>query len=266
MNISDILQDKEYDPSNITIFEGMTSISAIINSTVENDRKIICIMYDRDKEKNLQNKLAFLRHKSEEFNFEIIPVGGNDIDELVTGNSHGGIIALCSDRKFTPIEEANISQSGFYVMLEGIEDPYNFGYALRSLYAAGADGIIVPKRNWMSAAGIVCRSSAGASEKLNIFIDNDASAPHILKKHGYKIVCAAIRNSISFYDADFSRPLFLIIGGEKRGISSSTLSLADQIVRIDYASDFQGSLSTASCAAVLGFEVMRQNKIAKNFT
>ena len=71
---------------------------------------------------------------------------------------------------------------------------------------------------------------------------------------------------MSFYDADLTRPIFLIIGGEKRGISSNTLSLSDQVVRIDYASDFQGSLSTASCAAVLGFEVMRQNKIAENFT
>ena len=248
------------------VFEGMTSISAIINSPVENDRKIISIIYDRDKEKNLHSKLAFLHHKSEELNFDLLDVHSSDIDALTTGNSHGGIIALCSNRKFTPIDESSIKPNGFYVMLEGIEDPYNFGYALRSLYAAGVDGIIVPKRNWMSVAGIVCRSSAGASERLNIYIDNNSSAPEFLKEHGYKIVCAAIRDSVSFYDADLTRPLFLIIGGEKRGISSRTLSLADQIVRIDYASEFQGSLSTASCAAVLGFEVMHQNKIAENFT
>ena len=55
------------------------------------------------------------------------------------------------------------------------------------------------------------------------------------------------------------KPLFLVIGGEKRGISSSLLSSADIIVRIDYASNFKGSLSAASSAAIIGFEIMRQN-------
>ena len=242
------------------VFEGMTSISSIINSTADNDRKIIKILYDQDKEKKLGSKLAFLKHKADELQFDIIKTNDEEISSYVSGNSHGGIIAFCTDRHFTPINNATIVSNGFYVMLEGIEDPYNFGFALRSLYAAGVDGIIVPERNWMSAAGVVCKSSAGASERLNIFVDDNSLAVQTLKKSGYKIVCAAIRDSVSFYDADLCRPLLLIIGGEKRGISSSTLSMADSIVRIDYASDFHGSLSAASCAAVLGFEVMRQNK------
>ena len=77
---------------------------------------------------------------------------------------------------------------------------------------------------------------------------------------GYKVICAGIRNSVSIYDADMKKPIFLIIGGEKRGISSSLISKSDEIVRIDYASNFKGSLSAASSAAIIGFEIMRQNK------
>ena len=266
MNTSNNSEKNNIDTLNYTVFEGMTSISSIINSTALNNRKIVKILYDKEKAKKSANKIAFLRHKSDELKFDLIPTDSTEIDNLASGTTHGGIIAICTDRDFLPIESASILTNGFYVMLEGIEDPYNFGYALRSLYAAGVDGVIVPQRNWMSSAGVVCKSSAGASERINIYFDNNGSSVSILKEHGYKIICAAIRDSVSFYDADLTKPLFLIIGGEKRGISSSVLASADQNIRIDYASDFQGSLSAASCAAVLGFEVMRQNKITENFT
>lgn len=132
-------------------------------------------------------------------------------------------------------------------MLEGIEDPYNFGYALRSLYAAGADGVILGERNWMTAAGVVCRASAGASERLSLFISKN-NAAMLMKSRGYKIVCADLRDSVSLYDADLKYPVFLIIGGEKRGISKGLLCQADIRVRIDYGREFAASLSAASAA------------------
>ena len=249
--------------SDSLIFEGMTSISAVINSPASNDRKIETVLYDSTKEKSKKKELDYLRFKSKELSFDIISISSKEIEEKTVGNSHGGIIALCTDRNIGLLSENSqmLKPDGFYVMLEGIEDPYNFGYALRSLYAAGVDGIILSKRNWMGAAGVVSRASAGASEMLPMYIDEDGECAEIFKNIGYKVICAGIRNSVSIYDADMKKPVFLIIGGEKRGISSSLISKADEIVRIDYASNFKGSLSAASSAAIIGFEIMRQNKL-----
>ena len=247
---------------NSLIFEGMTSISAVINSPDFNDRKIEKVFYDTAKEKSKRKELDFLRYRSNEMSFDLIPVSSDEINEITVGNTHGGIIAQCSDRSI-PIISSNadkIKTTGFYVMIEGIEDPYNFGYALRSLYAAGVDGVILSKRNWMGAAGVVARASAGASEMLDMYVDEDGTCTEIFKKLNYKIVCAGIRNSVSIYDANMKKPIFLVIGGEKRGISAAVLNTADEIVRIDYASGFKGSLSAASSAAIIGFEIMRQNK------
>ncbi len=248
--------------SDSLIFEGMTSISAVINSPSTNDRKIETVFYDSSKEKSKKKELDYLRFKSKELSFDILPVSTDEIEEKTVGNSHGGIIALCSNRNIELLSERSyeLKPDGFYVMIEGIEDPYNFGYALRSLYAAGVDGIILSKRNWMGAAGVVSRASAGASEMLPMYVDGDGKCAEIFKNMGYKVICAGIRNSVSIYDADMKKPIFLIIGGEKRGISSSLISKADEIVRIDYASNFKGSLSAASSAAIIGFEIMRQNK------
>ncbi len=253
-------QDKFLDS---LIFEGMTSISAILNSPESNDRRIVKVLYDASKERSKVKELGYLRFKSKELGFEIESVDADVIDGMTIGNSHGGIVAICTERTIPLLNESinDIKRDGFYVMIEGIEDPYNFGYALRSLYAAGVDGVILSMRNWMSAAGVVARASAGASEMLPVFVDSDSSVVDVFKSKDYKIICAGIRNSVSIYQADMKKPIFLIIGGEKRGISAALLEKADEIVRIDYASGFKGSLSAASSAAIIGFEVMHQNNI-----
>lgn len=252
--------------TNKNVFEGMTSISAIIqNHNPGYNRKIERIYFDSAQIKRKSRELSFLKRNSELMNFDIEFKTNEEITELTTGNTHGGIIAICSDRTIPSLSEATdeISKNGVYIMLDGVEDPYNFGYSIRSIYASGADGIIVPERNWFDVAGIVAKSSAGASELINTYVSSPEKAVEIFKSLGYKIVCAGIRDSVSMYDADMKKPILLIVGGEKRGISSYLIKMSDQVVRIDYGKEFRGSLSTASAATILSYEVFRQNKDLK---
>lgn len=244
------------------LFEGMTSLRAVIHA-MENgvsDRKILRVVVDREKQRSRAKELAWLGYKAKEFGFEIVPETAEYIDAVTVGNSHGGIIFECTGRTIPSLEQTDAIDGGFWVMIEGIEDPYNFGYALRSLYSCGVDGVILAPRNWMSAAGVVCRSSAGASEMLPLLVSESGNPADFFKARGYKIVCAGIRDSVSSFDADMRKPLLLVVGGEKRGISRTLLDAADMVVRIDYGREFGGSLSAASAASILGYEVMRQNR------
>ena len=247
------------------VLEGMTSISALLNAqgAPYNDRRVKEIWIDRARTEKLVRELRFLRAKAQELDFEIKLVAAEEIASHVIGNTHGGVIAFCSERTIPELTAQDIRADGFYVYLEGIEDPYNFGYTLRSLYAAGADGVILSPRNWMSAGGVVARSSAGASELLPLFLSETDNLISLFHLANYRIYAAGIRDSISIYDAELNHPLLLIVGGEKRGISRALLDCADQIVRIDYGRDFRGSLSAASAATVMAFEVMRQNRFSK---
>ena len=143
-------------------------------------------------------------------------------------------------------------------MIDGIEDPYNFGYSIRSLYAAGVDGIVLPPRNWMEFSSTVARSSAGTSELAKIGIMDSYDAVKLFKDNGFEIICAGIRDSVSLYEHSFNKPLLLVIGGEKRGISRKILDLADTTVRIEYGREFMGSLPSASAVSVIAFEIARQ--------
>ncbi len=251
-------EESKFIESNL--LEGMTSISALLNtpSTV-NDRKIHRVMIDESKRQTKASGIGFLASKSKELGFILEFVSADVIQQHTVGNSHGGIIAFCSERSFPVLEEELIEPNGFYVYLEGIEDPYNFGNTIRSLYAAGVNGIVIPPRNWMSAAGVVAKASAGASERMPIYISDSEYVAPIFRRAGYEICCAGIRDSVSVFEANLSYPLLLVIGGEKRGISRCILNDADTILRIDYGREFRGSLSASASAAVLAFEIMRKN-------
>ena len=249
--------------ANSNIFEGMPSISALIRSIEngESDRKILRVYVDKQRVTAKYKEIGFLKAKSAQIGFEICFDKRENIDVLCVGNTHGGIVAECTNRTLPVLNEDAIKPDGVYYMLEGIEDPYNFGNALRSLYASGADGIIVGARNWLGVAGTVARASAGASELLPAYVCDDASkAVTLFRERGYKVICAGIRDSVSIFEADLSRPLLVILGGEKRGISRAVLDAADEIVRIDYGTSFNGSLSASASAAVFAFEVLRYNK------
>lgn len=246
----------------LCVFSGMTSISALIKAaeiTPGSARNIRKIYYDRDRAEANSRKISFLRHKSDELAFELIGVDCAQLDALVKDHGHGGFVAECGERPLRAITVDDVIPDGVYFVLEGIEDPFNFGYTLRSLYAAGATAAILPPRNWMSAAGQVSRSSAGCSELLSLFSGDLGDAIKTLKSCGYRIACANIRDSVSLFEADLRAPIAFVIGGEKRGISASLLKLADINVRIPYGRDFMGSLPSASSAAIIAYEAARKN-------
>lgn len=245
-----------------TVFEGMTSIRAIINANNEgfNNRKIEKILFDKERLLKIHKEIGYLRAISEKKGFEIIPSTKEELDSITLGSSHGGIIAITGDRELPCFDEnTEIEPCGFYAMIQGIEDPYNFGYSLRSLYATGCSGIILPERNWMSAAGVVARSSAGASEMFKMYRADPLEAAKIFKTKGYKIVCADERTDNILGQCELKTPLLLIVGGEKRGISRALVDNADILVKINYAREFKASLSAASATTMFAYEIMRQN-------
>lgn len=255
-------EESRFTASNL--FEGMVSIRAVFESIdkKKSDRHIEQVMFAEDNLKKNSKLLGFLKAKSYEYSYKLDIVPLKDINEISTGSSHGGVIMRCSDRSYRSIPN-NIPEKGFFAVLDGIEDPYNFGYAVRSLYAAGVTGILLPKRNWTTAAGVVCRASAGASELIDMYCGELTEMINELKQHGYRLAVAEAEAPSTVYDSDMSFPLILAVGGEKRGFSQTITALADITVSLPYGREFPMALSAASAATVLAFEVARQNRIIR---
>ena len=257
------MQKEEVKFTASRIFEGMTSIRAVIKAIDAGitDRRLEKIIFDKTKLKKIGKEIGYFRAVADKYGFTIEESDAETLDDMTIGSSHGGIIAVASDRHFPALSELDAPERGFYVMIEGIEDPYNFGYSLRSLYAMGCDGVILGERNWMSAAGVVARSSAGASELFEFYRSEPTEAVNFFKNHGYTIVCADENTDNILGKADLKLPIFLIVGGEKRGISGAVIKEADILVKINYAREFRASLSAASAVTMLAYEINRQNKL-----
>ena len=184
-----------------------------------------------------------------------------EIDALATGKTHGGIIAYCGQRKYQNLEELVNKKQVFLALIEGVEDPFNFGYVLRTLYAAGCDGVLVPLRNWTTAADVVTRASAGASEYMNIIIADDMEDTlTYLHQKDITLLCAQRKDAISLYSYTFPERICLAIGGEMRGLSKAVMTHSDQNLYIPYRSDFRNAMTAAASTAIFAFEVVRQKE------
>lgn len=244
------------------VFEGMTTISALIKAASlypSSARKIYTVFFDKAKYIRDPRRIAFLRAKASEIGFELVESSSECLEELTSSTSHGGYAAVCGERSLPCLTPSAIKPDGLYFILEGIEDPYNFGYILRSLYAAGIDAVVLPERNWMTSAGQVAKSSAGCSELLPMFSGSIIDAVKTLKASGYRILCANIRDSVPLFEAELSAPSAFVIGGEKRGISAALLKEADINIKIPYGREFMGSLPSSASAAIIAYEASRKN-------
>ncbi|MBQ2916453.1 MAG: RNA methyltransferase [Clostridia bacterium] len=235
------------------IIEGSVSVKAVLNG---GKREISEILFDRDRK---DRDLSYILKKAKEKGVKYTPCKRSDIDAVASGKTHGGLIAYVGDRRYETEKELFGAEKPFIVLLEGIEDPYNFGDSLRSVMAAGATGVIVPSRNWLTAASVVIKASAGASEYLPTLVSEDLGKTVLAaRERGIKVFCAERRDAVSLYEKDLTEPVILAIGGEMRGLSRAVLDNADGNVFIPYGSDFRCALSASAASAVIGFEVMRQ--------
>lgn len=254
------------------VLEGIISVRAAINAK---SRDIEAVYVDSEKYRKRDRKIcafvSFLKENGIRPEFcerGVIDAFVKSSDQNA-GNTHGGVCAAVGARKYMSVTDIlckTANERGFCVYLDGVEDPFNLGYAQRALYAAGASGLILPKRDRQLGAGVLARSSAGASELMNIaeFEGSDNPERRLsfikdIKSHGISLSCAAVSaDSVSIFEYDGGFPMILFIGGEKRGISPEFVSNADRILHIPYASpDIRFSLPTATVAAIAGFELMR---------
>ena len=264
--------------NNGVLLEGIISVEAALLS---GNREIYTVYVDKEKIKKRDRKIMNFLDLLTVHGIRAQVCSRDLIDSYaaekssLAGNTSGGVIAFCGERKYTSINALILKmrqKCGYSVFLDGIEDPYNFGYCIRSLYAAGVCGIIVPKRNWLSVANVCARASAGASELCDIceYPDSDQQNElstgseqqfcNYLKQKGIGIVCAAkTACSIPYTDFTYSSPFVLFIGGEKRGISKEYMLSADKVLHIPYCDDsIRYSLPTATVAAIMGFELQKK--------
>ncbi len=242
------------------ILEGKISVkAALLGGRRAVTRLYVAAKKDRDT--------SFLIRTAETKGIPVSLISRQEADAMSTSRTHGGILAEAGKRTYQQPEDCLNDPLPFVVLAEGVEDPFNLGYVMRSLYSAGCTGLILRKRDWSSGEAVVIRSSAGASEYLNVVMSEEpALTVRQLKEKGLRAYAAMRKDAVEYFEADFTVPLVLCIGGEMRGLSAAVLAECDRNIYIPYANDFRPALNAAGASAALGFEVMRQRREARHGT
>jgi 23S rRNA (guanosine2251-2'-O)-methyltransferase len=182
------------------------------------------------------------------------------LDRMAGGIPHQGLIAVVSAKPVVTLEDLldGARTPGLFVLLDGVEDPRNLGAILRTVDAAGADGVLLPDRHSAGLSESVSRSSAGGLEHVQVArIGNVSQAIDALKARGVWVVGFDASGTERWDAVDYRRPIALVLGGEGRGIRRLVRERCDHLVSLPLFGHV-GSLNVSVAAGIALYEVVRQ--------
>lgn len=182
-------------------------------------------------------------------------VSPTELNQMVQGDSHQGVVAEISDYTFTSLEtiiqDAKKATYPLLLVLDGLNDPHNLGAILRSADAFGAQGIIIGKHRQVGLTSTVAKVSTGAIDHVPVAqVTNLAQTIRYLKKEGFWIVASDGMAKDDYRKMDYCMPVVLIVGSEGEGISRLLMDQSDFRVKIPMCGSVN-SLNASVATAVL---------------
>ena len=194
-------------------------------------------------------------------------VSDQKLTQMCGGASHQGIIASGACAEYVSVEDilAISKKKGtapFIIICDEIEDPHNLGAIIRTAEAAGADGIIIPKRRSASLNATVFKTSAGAASWLPVArVANLGAAIDELKKNGIWIY-GTDASGENYSDTSFTGPIGLVIGSEGFGMGRLIRDKCDFLVKLSMYGKIT-SLNASVAAGIFMYEAVRQRAAVK---
>ncbi|NLE01657.1 MAG: RNA methyltransferase, partial [Fibrobacter sp.] len=189
-------------------------------------------------------------------------VPGFKLQQLAQTTKHQGVVALCSIKPYSTIEELkkDISNKTNPLLLlpASVEDPGNLGSIIRSSVAFGVDALMLERKNTAPLNAAVAKSAAGMLEHMRICRPKNLEA--IVKdfvSEGFSVVGADVEKGKKPADIDLNKKTILVLGGEHRGIPPYLNRLCTDFVYIPINQTVQ-SLNVSAATAALLYECARQ--------
>lgn len=191
------------------------------------------------------------------------------LDRLTGGQSHQGVIALCPAFSYASLAEVIGNRGPFFasdviVLLDGIQDPRNFGSLIRSAHCFGVNGIVIPENRAASITGTVVKASAGAAYHIPIArVVNLARAMDYLKERGFWLYGTSSDGRRIFDAFDGTQPIGLLFGSEGEGIRPLLRKKCDFLISIPMLGVID-SLNVSVAAGIVLYEATRGRMLDRN--
>ena len=231
-----------------------------IREAIENGITINKIMIDKNIQGRKDEIIALA--SANKIKFEFVPKVV--LDKKSKTSHHQGYIADAVEFSYSSVEDilnkaVEKNEKPFIVLLDGIEDPHNFGAIIRSCECAGVHGIIIPKNRACQVNETVLRTSTGAITNMLIAkVTNLKDAIKSLKNSGVWVFSAETGGE-NIYSKNLNLPIAVVIGSEGFGTKKSIQDMCDGVITLPLKGKVNSLNASVACGIVV-FEILRQRE------
>lgn len=241
-------------------FESLFGIHAVSTALKRDAKRIHKVLILKARHDERMQKLLdqVYAHK-----ITIEQASKKDLDALVDGQSHQGVVALCKpiqtyNEKYLEQLLDNLSEPPLFLVLDGVTDPHNLGACLRTADAAGVQAVIAPKDKSAPLNATAAKVACGAAETVPyVLVTNLSRSLKALQERGVWITGTAGETDQLVYQANLKGPMALVMGAEGQGMRRLTREHCDQLVKIPMAGEVS-SLNVSVATGIALFEAVRQ--------
>jgi 23S rRNA (guanosine2251-2'-O)-methyltransferase len=224
---------------------------------IKSGRKIKTVYISKQRHEQVQKIIELAKAEGISIDF-----AEKDFFDARFHKGHQGVAAVVEKKRFLTIDELlaipEKKESAFFLVLDLIEDPRNFGAILRVADAAGVHGVVFQSHRSAGITPIVSKASAGALEYVNLAeVVNIKHAIDKMKVLNITIVGAEAGSELTPWDIDMKGPMAFVIGSEGQGLRKTVREMCDFVVSLPMRGKVN-SLNVSVATGILSYEVIRQ--------
>src|SRR5438874_1533405 len=166
--------------------EGRQSVLAALRAR-QRRFQVILVRHDAHEE-----KVREVIEVAAELGVPVRRVDARELDALAHGATHGGVLAIVSEKPRTTPDELmrmldELREPPLLLLLEGVDDARNLGFTLRTADALGAHAVLIKKHLWDFDGTEVARPASGAYERLPLVQLDDVELLRDLQRRGLRL-------------------------------------------------------------------------------
>ncbi len=231
------------------IFEGAREIKMALYGGILIKELFVCKKLCEE----LENQAIIKARKN---NVVICEVAEKVYRKLSYGNRQDGLVAIAQVPSYR-LDNVKLNNNPLLVVVDAIEKPGNLGAILRTADACGVGAFIVSDAVSDVYNHHVVRASRGTVFAKIIVSASSSVIYDWLRSKGIFVVCADPAGTCEYSSVDFKKPIAIILGSEKKGLSNFWKHNADVLSYIPMKGKAD-SLNVSITAAAFIFEAIRQ--------
>jgi len=237
---------------------------AVLSRLRQHGASVQEILIDRDR---MDARMKDLLKMAEAAGVRTMEVERSRLDGMAGMNGrHQGVIARVVDtpipyKDIHDILESDLTESPFFLILDGVEDPHNLGACLRVADAMGVHAVIAPKDRAVGLNATVRKVACGAAETVPfIAVTNLARTIRELKEAGVFVIGTTMDAPSTLLNTKLDGPIAIVLGAEGDGIRRLTAETCDALMTIPMYGSVE-SLNVSVASGICLYEARRQRSL-----